>query len=84
MRGKLFQLSVGLLVAGVLSGCKTPAPLHDNKEHPDPLCVSKKPVEVRALDAVPEPVVRIDPQPPPIPTQPGSTIVRHRVPLGAP
>jgi hypothetical protein len=83
MRGKLFQLGVFLVASGILSGCKTAGPLPE-KKNPDPLCVSHKPVEVRALDAEPAAVVRIDPQPPPLPIQPSSAIVRQRSTLGPP
>jgi hypothetical protein len=83
MRGRLFQLGVFLVAAGVLIGCKTPGPVQ-TKEHPDPLIVSKKPIEGRAHNADPEEIVRVDPQAPLIPNQPGGAIVRRRAPLGTP
>ena len=49
MLGRLIHLSVFLLAAGLVIGCKTANPLQD-KKNPDPLCVSKKPVEGRAFD----------------------------------
>ena len=84
MYGKLFQLGVSLMIAGVLVGCKTPGPIQ-KKEQPDPLILSKKPIEGRADHAAPEEFVRVDPQPPAIPNQPNTAIVRQpTAPLGTP
>jgi hypothetical protein len=81
MRRKILQLGVVLVAAGVLAGCKTAGPVH-TKEHPDPLLHCHKPIEGKARETKPDSVVRIDPPPPPIPTEPGSAIVRQRAPLG--
>ena len=81
MYGRLFQLGISLVIAGVLIGCKTPAPVQ-TKDHPDPLCHSKIPIEGQPHDA--EAAVRVDPQPPPFPNSQGGVIVRQRAPLGTP
>jgi hypothetical protein len=83
MRGRFFSLAVFLVTASVLIGCKTPGPVQ-TKDHPDPLIVSKKPVEGRAHNGNPEEIVRVDPQAPSIPNQSGGAIVRQRAPLGTP
>lgn len=83
MYGRLFQLGVPLLLAGVLIGCKTTPPVQ-KKEQPDPLIMSRKPIEGRADRAAADDFVRVDPPPPPIPNQLGTAIVRQPAKLGTP
>jgi hypothetical protein len=84
MHGRLLHLGVGLVVIGMLIGCRTTPPPNPPKDQRDPLFNSKKPIEGRADEVAADATVCVDPPPPPIPNQQGSAVVRQRVPLGPP
>ncbi len=54
-----------LLAGGIVLGCHKP--VVQQKVPPDPLLISKKPIEGRTDAVEPAPAARIDPQPPPTP-----------------
>ena len=72
-----------MVLAGVFIGCKSTTTVQ-NKQQPDPLFISKKPVEGKPGEPEVDTVVRFEPAPPPLPERAGGTLVGPSVPLGAP
>jgi hypothetical protein len=74
-------LAAALLAGGLVLGCKA-RPVVQQKQPPDPLLVSKKPLEGRPQDA-PEAAVRVDPLPPPPPGRERPYAAPPRIDLAA-
>lgn len=63
---------LALLIGGIVLGCHKP--MVQQKQPPDPLLISKKPIEGKETPGDPVLVPRIDPQQPPLPRhEPGAS-----------
>jgi len=65
LRTLLRAVVLSLLLGGIVLGCHKP--MVQQKVPPDPLLISKKPIEGRSQLGEPVLSTRIDPQPPPVP-----------------
>jgi hypothetical protein len=64
MRRSLRKAALAVALFGAISGC-TRSVVQQNKQPPDPLLVSKKPVEGKPTSGPsPRELARVDPQPP--------------------
>jgi hypothetical protein len=67
MKKTLWRIAaLTLLLGAVTFGCSKPL-VQQQKTPPDPLLISKKPIEGKPAGGDPSLATRIDPQPPPLP-----------------
>jgi hypothetical protein len=84
-RTLLRAVLLSLLLGGVVLGCHKP--MVQQKVPPDPLLISKKPIEGRSQLGEPVLSTRIDPQPPPVPRRetqpidPTRTVSNDKIPI---